>query len=134
MGMIAAAFDDNIVEIGDKIASLSLLQAKALGDYLREVHGLEDAPIGIAIQQPTQQKVEAPEIKATVDVMLAKVGDATKKIAVVKAIREATGMNLLDAKAIVDKAPFLVKAGILREEAEQLKDKLEKEGATIELK
>ena len=72
--------------------------------------------------------------KATADVVLAKVADATKKIAVIKVVREITGLGLKEAKDMVDGAPKVVKNGVPREEASQMKEKLEKEGATVELK
>jgi large subunit ribosomal protein L7/L12 len=78
----------------------------------------------------------APKVeeKTTVDVVLIKVADTTKKIAVIKIVRELTGLGLKEAKDVVDKAPQVVKAGALREDAQAMKEKLEKEGATIELK
>jgi large subunit ribosomal protein L7/L12 len=74
------------------------------------------------------------EEKATVDVWLVKIADSTKKIAVIKIVRELTGLGLKEAKDIADKAPALVKNSVPREEANGMKDKLEKEGATVEFK
>ena len=76
----------------------------------------------------------AAEEKSTLDVILSKVADQTKKIAVIKIVRELTGLGLKESKDIVDKAPQVIKNGVLREEAEAMKTKLEKEGATVELK
>ena len=85
----------------------------------------EDIPAG-----KTQEK---PPEKAALDVVLIKFDD-TKKIATIKVVREITGLGLKDAKDLVEQAPKVVKAGVAREEAEAMKAKLEKEGATVELK
>ena len=133
-----AEFAPEIKDLGDKIVALSLLQAKALGDYLKEVHGIEAAAGGaVMMAGPAAAGGAAPaaaEAKATLDVVLVKVADTTKKIAVIKVVREITGLGLKEAKDVVDKAPQVVKPGVPREEAEAMKAKLEKEGATIELK
>jgi len=131
-----AEFAPEIKEIGDKIVGLSLLQAKALGDYLKEVHGIEAAAGGgvMMAAAPGAAAPAAKEEKATLDVVLTKVADTTKKIAVIKVVREITGLGLKEAKDVVDKAPQVVKPGVPREEAEAMKAKLEKEGATVELK
>ena len=75
---------------------------------------------------------EAPEEQTEFTVNLTAVGDS--KINVIKAVREITGLGLKEAKDVVDKAPQVVKAAVVREEAEAMKAKLEKEGATVDLK
>ncbi|MGD0093094.1 MAG: 50S ribosomal protein L7/L12 [Planctomycetota bacterium] len=133
-----AEYAPEIKELGDKIVALTLLQAKALGDYLKEVHGIEAAVGGVmmaagpAAAGPAAPA--APEEKATLDVQLVKVGDQTKKIAVIKVVRELIGLGLKEAKDMVDKAPQVIKSNVPREDAEAMKAKLEKEGATVELK
>jgi large subunit ribosomal protein L7/L12 len=131
-----AEYAPEIKELGDKIVALSLLQAKALGDYLKEVHGIEPAAGAAVMMAPAAGAgaAAAPEEKATLDVVLIKVPDQTKKIAVIKIVREITGLGLKEAKDVVDKAPQVVKNGVPRDEAEAMKAKLEKEGATVELK
>lgn len=133
-----AEFAPEIKELGDKIVGLSLLQAKALGDYLKEVHGIEAAAGGAVMMAAPAGGggggAAAAEEKATQDVILTKVADTTKKIAVIKVVRELTGLGLKEAKDVVDKAPQVVKPGVPRDEAAAMKEKLEKEGATIELK
>lgn len=128
-----------VKELGDKIANLTLLQAKALADYLKSAHGIEAAAGGAVIMPAAAGgggAAAAPkaEEKTTLDVILVKVADTTKKIAVIKVVRELTGLGLKEAKDVVDQAPKPVKNGVMREEAEAMKQKLEKEGATIELK
>jgi large subunit ribosomal protein L7/L12 len=131
-----AEFAPEIKELGDKIAGLTLLQAKALSDYLKEVHGIE-AAAGGAVMMAAAAVAAAPaeEVKKSAfDVMLIKVPDQTKKIAVIKIVREITGLGLKEAKDLVDKAPQAVKNGVPTEDAEAMKAKLEKEGAVVELK
>ena len=133
-----ADFAPEISELGDKIVGLSLLQAKSLADYLKEKHGIEAAAVAAAAAPAAGggggAAPAAAEAKATLDVVLTKVADQTKKIAVIKIVREITGLGLKEAKDVVDKAPQVVKAGVPREEAEAMKAKLEKDGATIDLK
>jgi large subunit ribosomal protein L7/L12 len=131
-----AEFAPEIKDLGDKIVALSLLQAKQLGDYLKEVHGIEAAAGGAVMMAAPAAggAAAAPAAKATMDVVLIKVGDATKKIAVIKIVRELTGLGLKEAKDLVDGAPKPVKAGVPTDEANAMKEKLEKEGATVELK
>jgi large subunit ribosomal protein L7/L12 len=128
-------FAPEIKELGDKIVSLSLLQAKGLADYLKEVHGIE-AAAGVAVAAAGPGAAAAPtEVEKTAfDVLLIKVPDQTKKIAVIKVVRELTGLGLKEAKDLVDKAPQAIKKGAPRDDAEQMKTKLEKEGAIVELK
>jgi len=131
-----AEFAPEIKDLGDKIVALSLLQAKALGDYLKEAHGIE-AAVGGAVMMAAAPGAAGPavaEVKATMDVVLIKVADVTKKISVIKIVREITGLGLKEAKDVVDKAPQVVKPGVPREDANAMKEKLEKEGATVELK
>lgn len=136
-----AEYAPEIKELGDRIVALSLLQAKALGDYLKGVHGIEAAAGGVvmaavpgAAGAAAGAAADAQEEKATLDVVLIKVGDQTKKIAVIKVVRELTGLGLKEAKDMVDKAPQILKNGVPREEAEAMKNRLEKEGGTVELK
>ena len=131
-----AEYAPEVKELGDKIVGLSLLQAKALGDYLKDVHGIEAAASAApAAAAPAGAAGPAVvEAKATLDVILIKVADQTKKIAVIKVVREITGLGLKEAKDVVDKAPQAIKSGIPREDAEAMKAKLEKEGATVDLK
>jgi len=137
-----AEYAPEVKELGDKIVGLSLLQAKQLTDYLREVHGIEAAAGGVVMAAaggggaaagaaPAAAPVEE---KSTFDVVLTKVADTTKKIAVIKVVRELTGLGLKEAKDVVDKAPQVVKAGATKDDAAVMKEKLEKEGASIELK
>ncbi len=125
----------SIKEIGDKIVALTLMQAKELGDYLKEVYGIEPAAGAVAVAaMPGAGAAEAPkaEEKSTFDVILKNGGD--KKIGVIKVVRQVTNLGLKEAKDLVDGAPKTVKEGLPKAEAEDLKKQLEEAGATVELK
>lgn len=133
----AKEFSADIKTLGDKIVGLTLLQAKELSDYLKEVHGIEAAAGGAVVMAgaaPGAPGAAADEGKSAYDVVLSKVADQTKKIAVIKVVRELTGLGLKEAKEIVDKAPQPVKAGVPTDDANEMKTKLEAAGATVELK
>lgn len=123
----------NIKEIGDKIVALTLMQAKELGDYLKEVYGIEPAAGAVAMAAAPAAAAAAPaEEKSTFDVVLKEGGD--KKIQVIKVVRQATNLGLKEAKDLVDGAPKTVKEGLSKAEAEDLKKQLEEQGAKVELK
>ena len=132
----AKKFAPKIKELGDKIVGLTLLQAKDLCDYLKEEHGIEPAAGGgvVMAAAPAAGGEGGEEEKTNFDVVLTKVADQTKKIAVIKLVREITGKGLKESKELVDKAPQVVKAGAPKDEAEQLKEKLEAQGAAVDLK
>jgi large subunit ribosomal protein L7/L12 len=123
-----------IKDIADKIVGLTLLQAKELADYLKEEHGLEAAAGGAVVMAggAAGGDAGAAEEKSEFDVVLEEAGG--NKIAVIKAVRAATGLGLADAKGLVDGAPKPVKEGAPKEEAEKLKAELEAAGAKVSLK
>jgi large subunit ribosomal protein L7/L12 len=121
-----------IKEIGDSIVGLTVLQAKELGDYLEEVHGIKAATGGgVMMAAPAAAAVAAVE-KDTFDVVLVSAGD--KKIPVIKVVREITSLGLKEAKDLVEGAPKAVREGLAKKEAEDIKKKLEEAGAKVELK
>ena len=125
-------WNEDIKAIGDKIVELTLMQAKELGDYLKDVHGIEPAAGGaVMMAGPAAGGEAVEEEKTSFDVILKEVGD--KKIQVIKEVRALTGLGLKEAKALVDGAPGAVKEGCSKEDAEDAKAKLEAAGATIEL-
>jgi len=128
----AKEFAAEIKELGDKIVGLTLLQARDLADYLKDVHGIEPASGGGAMIVQQGGPVEAAEEKTEFDVVLAEVGP--KKIQVIKTVREITSLGLKEAKALVDGAPKPVKEGVSKEDADEIKKKLEAEGAKVEVK
>jgi len=125
-----------IKELGDKIVALTLMQAKELADYLKEVYGIEPAAGGAVMMAGPAQAAGAPapaaEEKSTFNVVLTGFGD--KKIQVIKEVRALTGLGLKEAKDLVEGVPKPVKEGLNKDEAEAAKKQLEAAGATVELK
>ncbi len=122
-----------IAELGDKLAALSLKDAVELGKYMKDTYGIEAAAGGGVMMAAAPAAAAAPvEEKTTFDVVL-KGSDPAKKIAVIKVVREASGLGLAEAKAFVEAPGKPVKTGISKADAEKLKKQLEEAGATIEL-
>ena len=126
-------WSSEIKKLGDKIVGLKLMQAKELGDYLKEEYGIEPAAAGaVMMAGPAQQgQAEEAEEKTSFDVILKEFGD--KKIQVIKEVRALTALGLKEAKDLVDNVPKPVKEGISKEEAEAAQKKLEAVGAVVEL-
>jgi ribosomal protein L7/L12 len=116
------------------IEKMSVLEMSELVKALEEKFGVSaSAPVAVAAAPAAAAAgEEAAEEKSAFDVVLTSFGD--KKIQVIKAVREITGLGLKDAKELVEGAPKAVKEGVTKEEAEALKAKLEEQGATVELK
>lgn len=128
--------DASIKELGDKIANLSLLQAKSLVDYLKEAHGIEPAAGGAVMMAGPAAgpgaAAPAAEEKTEFDVILTGFGD--NKIAVIKVVRGATGLGLKEAKDLVEGVPKPLKTGLSKEDAEKLKAEVEASGGKAEVK
>ena len=126
-------FAAEIKELGDKIVGLTLMQAKELADYLKDVHGIEPAAGGAVMMAGPATGGEAAEAveKTSFTVMLKGVGE--KKIQVIKEVRALTNLGLKEAKDLVDGAPKAVKENVSKDEAEAAKKQLEDAGATVEL-
>ena len=125
-------WNENIKQLGDQIVALTLMQAKELADYLKEVHGIEPAAGGaVMMAGPATAAAAAPVEKTTFTVMLKTFGD--QKIQVIKEVRALTGLGLKEAKDLVEALPKPVKENISKQEAEEAKAILEKAGATVEL-
>ena len=122
----------SIDEILEAVEGLTVLELNELVEKAEEKFGVSAAaPVAVAGAAPAAGGAAAEE-KSEFDVILASVGDA--KMKVIKAVKDLTGLGLKDAKALVDEAPKAIKEGASKEEAEELKAKLEEVGATIELK
>ena len=121
-------------ELGDKIAELTLKDAKGLSDYLKEEHGIEPAAGGGAVVMAAGGGGggEAAEEKTEFDVVMTGFGD--KKLEVVKVVKNLTGASLMEAKKMVEGVPPTLKEGVSKEEAEKVKEEVEKAGASVELK
>ena len=133
----APSFADNIKTLGDSIVKLTVLEAKALGDYLEVVHGIKPAAAAVAVAGPAAgaagaAPAEAAPPKTEFDVVLEAIGP--NKINVIKIVRAATSLGLKEAKDLVEAAPKEVKTGIAKEDAEKLKKELEGTGATVKIK
>ena len=120
-------------EILDAIASKTVLEISELIKMMEEKFGVSAAAAAVAVA-PAAGGAAAPaaEEKTEFDVVLADVG--SNKIAVIKAVREITGLGLKEAKDLVDGAPKAIKEGVSKEEAESIKSQLEEAGAEVELK
>ena len=119
-------------EILEAIAEMSVLELSELVKGIEDKFGVSAAaPAAVAVAAPAAGAAAAEE-KSEFDVVLAAAGDG--KIAVIKVVREATGLGLKDAKELVNGAPKTVKEGVPKAEAEELKKILEEAGATVELK
>ena len=122
----------DLQQIVDKLSSLTILEASELVKTLEEKWGVSAAaPVAVAAAAPAAAGEAAAE-KEEFDVVLASAGD--KKINVIKEVRGITGLGLKESKDMVEGAPKVVKEGVSKAEAEELKAKLEAAGATVELK
>ena len=131
----AREWTSEVKDLGDKIMALTLLRAQELGDYLKDVYGVEAAAAPVMAVGPMVGGAAAPAAEAEKDeftVVLTGSGD--KKIQVIKVIREITGLGLKEAKDLVDGAPKTVKEDVPKAQAEEMKKKIEESGGTVELK
>ena len=130
---VAGEWSSKVKKLGDEIVKLTLMQAKELGDYLKEEHGIEPAVGGaVMVAGPAGGEAGAvEEEKTSFDVVLKEIGD--KKIQVIKEVRALTGLGLKEAKGVVDAAPKPIKEGVSKEEAEQARAQLEDAGAVVEI-
>jgi large subunit ribosomal protein L7/L12 len=127
-------FSDETKQLGDKIANLTLKQAKELSDYLKEVYKIEPAaggPVMMAMPSEGGPGAAAPE-KTEFDVVLTGFGD--KKLNVVKVVKNITGASLMDSKKLVEGVPATIKEKVSKEDAEKFKAELEEAGGTVEIK
>ncbi len=125
----------DIEKIADELSNLTVLEAAELSKLLEEKWGVSAAaPVAVAAGVPGAAAggAEAAEEKTEFDVILTSAGD--KKINVIKEVRAITGLGLKEAKDLVEGAPKPVKEAVAKEEAEELKKKLEDAGAGVELK
>jgi len=127
-------FEAATKELGEKIVTLTLKQAKELSDYLEEVHGIKAAAAGAVMMAGPSgpAAAAAPAEKTEFDVVLEGYGD--KKIGVIKVVRAITALGLKEAKDLVEAVPAKIKEGVSKEDAEKLKKELEEAGATISIK
>jgi len=124
----------NLEQLVEDLSALTVIEAAELSKLLEEKWGVSAAaPVAVAAAGGAAAAGEAPaEEKDEFDVVLAAAGD--KKINVIKEVRAITGLGLKEAKDLVEGAPKTVKEGAKKEEAEEIKKKLEEAGASVELK
>lgn len=127
-------FDAKITKMGDEIAGLTLKEAVDLADYMKDTYGIEPAAGGAVMMAGGGGGDDAGEAaeQTEFDVILEAAGD--KKIQVIKAVREITGLGLKEAKEMVDNCPKAVKEKASEEEAKEMKTKLEEAGAVVNIK
>ena len=125
---------EKITNIVEELKTLTLLEASELVKEIEEVFGVSAAPAAGAVVMAGAAAAggEAAEEKTEFDVVLESFGD--KKMGVLKAVRAITGLGLKEAKELVESAPKAIKEGIAKEEAEEIKKKLEEAGGTVSLK
>ncbi|WP_417887360.1 50S ribosomal protein L7/L12 [Zunongwangia sp.] len=123
----------DLKEFAEQLVNLTVKEVNELADILKEEYGIEPAAAAVAVAGGAAAGGEdAEEEQTEFDVILKAPGGS--KLAVVKLVKELTGLGLKDAKELVDGAPKAVKEGIAKDEAEALKTQLEEAGAEVELK
>lgn len=122
----------DVNKLGDELVGLTVKEVNELAEYLKETHGIEPAAAAAPVMVAGGGGGEAAEEKSEFDVVLKSPGGA--KLAIVKLVKELTGLGLKDAKELVDAAPKAIKEGVAKDEAEALKKQLEEAGAEVELK
>lgn len=123
----------DIKAIAEELVNLTVKEVNELATVLKDEYGIEPAAAAVAVAAgPAADGAAAAEEKSSFDVVLAEVG--ATKLQVVKAVKEACGLGLKEAKDLVDGAPSTIKEGVAKDEAENLKKTIEAAGAKVELK
>ena len=123
----------DIKAIAEELVNLTVKEVNGLATVLKDEYGIEPAAAAVAVAAgPAAGGAAEAEEKTSFDVVLAEVGGA--KLQVVKAVKEACGLGLKEAKELVDGAPSTLKEGLAKAEAENLKKAIEEAGAKVELK
>ncbi len=134
MATATTEFSAKIRELGEQIVSLTLKEAKELGDYLEQVHNIRPVAGGAVVMAAGAAGQEAPQVaeQTEFDVILTNFGP--KKLDVIKVVKNITGLSLLDAKKLVESPSPKIKEKVSKDEAQKIKAQLEELGATVELK
>ena len=122
----------DIKTLGDQLVGLTVKEVNELAQYLKDEYKIEPAAAAVAVAAGPAAGGEAAEAQTSFDVIL-KAGGANK-LAVVKLVKELTGLGLKEAKDLVDQAPKPLKEGVSKEDAESLKQQLTEAGAEVEVK
>jgi large subunit ribosomal protein L7/L12 len=124
----------DLKKLAEQLTGLTVLEVNELGTILKDEYGIEPAAAAVAVAAPAgggEGEAAAADEKSEYDVVLKDVG--AQKVAVIKAVKDVTGLGLGEAKALVDGAPKTIKEKAAKEEAEAAKKALEEAGATVEL-
>jgi large subunit ribosomal protein L7/L12 len=123
----------DLKKLAEQLTGLTVLEVNELGTILKDEYGIEPAAAAVAVAAPAggEGEAAAAEEKSEYDVVLKDVG--AQKVAVIKAVKDITGLGLGEAKALVDGAPKTIKEKAAKDEAEAAKKTLEEAGATVEL-
>lgn len=124
----------DLKEFAEQLVNLTVKEVNELADILKNEYGIEPAAAAVAVAAPAAGAGggDAAEEKSEFDVVLTAAG--ASKLAVVKLVKELTGLGLKEAKELVDNAPSPLKEGVAKDEAEALQKSLEEAGAEVELK
>ncbi|HUH75232.1 MAG TPA: 50S ribosomal protein L7/L12 [Chitinophagales bacterium] len=122
----------DLKQLAETLVNLTVKEVNELATILKDEYGIEPAAAAVAAAAPAEGGAAAAEEKSSFDVILKEAG--AQKLAVVKVVKEITGLGLKEAKDLVDGAPKAVKEGTSKEDAEAIKAKLEEAGASVELK
>ena len=122
----------DIKAIAEQLVNLTVKEVNELATVLKDEYGIEPAAAAVAVAGPAAGAAPAAEEKSSFDVVLTDVG--ATKLQVVKAVKEACGLGLKDAKTLVESVPATLKEGLSKDEAENLKKAIEEAGAKVELK
>ncbi|TVZ25457.1 LSU ribosomal protein L12P [Gillisia sp. Hel_I_86] len=122
----------DLKDFAEKLVNLTVKEVNELATILKDEYGIEPAAAAVAMAGPASGGDDAADEQTEFDVILKAPGGS--KLAVVKLVKELTGLGLKDAKELVDGAPKAVKEGVSKDEAEALKAQLEEAGAEVELK
>ena len=122
----------DIKALAEELVNLTVKDVQELAKVLKEEYGIEPAAAAVAVAAPAASEAAAPAEQTEFDVMLTSAGQA--KLQVIKAVKEAAGLGLKEAKDLVDKAPVAIKEKVSKAEAEALKAALEEAGAEVEIK
>ena len=123
----------DLKKLAEELVNLTVKDVKELADILKEEYGIEPAAAAVAVAAPAAGGAAAAEAEQTEFAVILKSAGAAK-LAVVKLVKELTGLGLKEAKEVVDKAPAPLKEKVSKEEANTLKTQLEEAGAEVELK
>ncbi len=123
----------DLKKLAEELVNLTVKEVNELADIMKEEYGIEPAAAAVAVAGPAAGGAgEAAEEQTEFDVILKSAGSS--KLAVVKLVKELTGLGLKEAKGVVDSAPAPVKEAVSKDEAEGIKKSLEEAGAEVELK